>query len=130
MATYKPKHGCAVQGCPCLAERGKKYCDNHAYMEQPKDAYEKYRASSSERGYGKRWQRERKIYLASHPFCVECMKEGKYVIATDVDHIIPHRGDKALFWDENNLQALCHSCHSKKTNLEDHYPEYKYEFKR
>jgi len=40
--------------------------------------------------------------------------------AVVVDHIIPHRGDLALFWDEkNNWQALCHRCHSRKTARED-----------
>jgi 5-methylcytosine-specific restriction endonuclease McrA len=28
-----------------------------------------------------------------------------------VDHIIPHKGDKALFWDEKNWQPLCKYCH-------------------
>ena len=54
------------------------------------------------------------------------MKAGRYVRATDVDHIVPHRGDPALFWDEENWQALCHSCHSKKTRNEDHDPVYHY----
>jgi 5-methylcytosine-specific restriction endonuclease McrA len=27
------------------------------------------------------------------------------------DHIIPHRGDEALFWDRTNLQCLCKTCH-------------------
>ncbi|WP_232215651.1 HNH endonuclease signature motif containing protein [Paracoccus sp. J55] len=32
--------------------------------------------------------------------------------ATVVDHIKPHRGDQALFWNWNNWQALCTGCHS------------------
>jgi 5-methylcytosine-specific restriction endonuclease McrA len=27
------------------------------------------------------------------------------------DHIMPHRGDERLFWDEANLQCLCKACH-------------------
>ena len=50
--------------------------------------------------------------------------EGRYVKATDVDHIVPHRGDKKLFWDESNWQALCHRHHSIKTRNEDQTPEY------
>ncbi|HWL55465.1 MAG TPA: HNH endonuclease [Paracoccus sp. (in: a-proteobacteria)] len=39
--------------------------------------------------------------------------------ATLVDHIKPHRGDKALFWNWNNWQALCAPCHSSvKQSLE------------
>jgi len=29
-----------------------------------------------------------------------------------VDHIRPHRGDLGLFWDSNNWQSLCWTCHS------------------
>jgi 5-methylcytosine-specific restriction enzyme A len=28
-----------------------------------------------------------------------------------VDHITPHKGNLALFWAEDNLQALCKGCH-------------------
>lgn len=35
------------------------------------------------------------------------------------DHIIPHRGDPALFWDMSNLQTLTKQCHdSNKQRLE------------
>lgn len=30
------------------------------------------------------------------------------------DHMKPHRGNEALFWDEGNLQTLCKSCHDGK----------------
>jgi 5-methylcytosine-specific restriction protein A len=36
-----------------------------------------------------------------------------------VDHIIPHKGDKDLFWDSNNWQPLCKTCHDEKTARED-----------
>ncbi len=29
-----------------------------------------------------------------------------------IDHITPHKGDLALFYDPANLQLLCGSCHS------------------
>ena len=32
-----------------------------------------------------------------------------------LDRVIPHRGDQNLFWDEDNWQALCKSCHDRKT---------------
>ena len=35
------------------------------------------------------------------------------------DHIQPHRGDAALFWDENNLQCLCKTCHDSTKQRED-----------
>jgi predicted kinase len=36
-----------------------------------------------------------------------------------VDHIIPHKGDYELFWDEGNWQTLCKRCHDVKTATED-----------
>ena len=73
------------------------------------------RGGASARGYDSRWQKARKSFLQKHPLCVECYKAGKLTPATVVDHIIPHRGDQKLFWDENNWQALCKECHDKKT---------------
>jgi 5-methylcytosine-specific restriction enzyme A len=77
------------------------------------------RKGSTARGYGYKWQQARAGYLAKHPLCVECEKEGRVVAATDVDHIIPHKGDMVLFWDSDNWQPLCKSHHSEKTARED-----------
>ena len=82
--------------------------------------------SAAGRGYGVAWRKARKQYLEEHPLCVECMKEGRYVKATVVDHIIPHRGNKTLFWDQRNWQALCKRCHDRKTMTRDRIQKYKY----
>jgi len=39
--------------------------------------------------------------------------------ATVVDHIIPHKGDYKLMYDQNNLQSLCKYHHDVKTATED-----------
>ena len=44
-------------------------------------------------------------------------------MATVADHIIPHKGNLELFWDEGNLQALCKSCHDRKTAKEGRWGE-------
>lgn len=75
--------------------------------------------SSTQRGYGYKWQQARAGYLAKHPLCANCQKEGRVEEATEVDHVIPHRGDMTLFWDQANWQALCKPCHSAKTASED-----------
>lgn len=51
---------------------------------------------------------------------------GEMVKATVVDHIIPHRGDQKLFWDQRNWQSLCKQCHDRKTLTEDIHPTYRY----
>ena len=73
------------------------------------------RGGADARGYDARWRRARKAFLQRHPLCAECMKEGKLTPATVVDHIVPHRGDPRLFWDEKNWQPLCKECHDRKT---------------
>ena len=65
--------------------------------------------------YGSKWDRERLIFLRAHPLCVMCQEQGRVTAATVVDHIIPHRGDMSLFWDERNWQSLCERCHDEKT---------------
>lgn len=77
------------------------------------------RETATQRGYGGAWQRARLAYLQHHPLCVQCESEGKVTAASVVDHITPHKGDKGLFWDSNNWQALCKPCHSRKTAKED-----------
>lgn len=80
----------------------------------------------AERGYGAKWQRERRKFLESNPFCVKCYEEGHITMATVVDHIVPHRGDQKLFWDRGNWQPLCEHHHNVKTMTEDRYVEYKF----
>jgi len=57
--------------------------------------------------------------LKCNPLCVECKKQGKITPATVVDHIVPHKGDQEKFWDPNNHQSLCDTCHNRKTAKED-----------
>ena len=116
----KPMVPCKHPGCPELVPSGTKYCEKHKGL-HPEEV-----RSATGRGYGAAWRKARKQYLEVHPLCAECIKEGRYVKATDVDHIVPHRGDQKLFWDRSNWQALCHRHHSMKTRWEDQTPEYKY----
>ena len=117
---YKPNTPCKHPGCAALVPVGVKYCEEHKRL-HPEEV-----RPASRRGYGPRWQSARKKYLEAHPLCVECLKEGRYVKATDIDHVRAHRGDPKLFWDQSNWQALCHRHHSIKTRREDMHPEYKY----
>lgn len=48
-----------------------------------------------------------------------CEDEGRLTPATIVDHIIPHRGDTALFWDTDNWQPLCKLHHDKVKQAEE-----------
>jgi 5-methylcytosine-specific restriction protein A len=54
------------------------------------------------------------MVLAQQPFCVACQRVGRVALATDVDHIVPLSAGGTNAAD--NLQPLCHSCHSRKTS--------------
>lgn len=61
-----------------------------------------------------RWKVLRLHILADEPICVLCHE----AVATEVDHIEPYQpGDD--FFNPNNLQSLCKSCHSSKTQRFD-----------
>lgn len=65
-----------------------------------------------------RWRQLRALVLkeAGHVCqCEACAQTGRATAANTVDHIRPHRGDPALFWNRRNLQAMSAECHSAKT---------------
>jgi 5-methylcytosine-specific restriction endonuclease McrA len=77
------------------------------------------RPSARARGYNHEWRKARLDFLATHSHCRECSNHGVTALATVIDHIIPHRGDKRLFWSRANWQPLCAPCHnSTKQRLE------------
>lgn len=119
----KPLRPCAHPGCPELVRTG--YCGKH----KPKDRQRR----SAEAADWHTWYTLpvwtddlRPTQLLREPFCRECtrraVREGlpylMRVRATDVDHIVPHRGVWSRFIDRSNLQSLCHACHSRKTMAE------------
>ena len=53
------------------------------------------------------------------PLSADHGRQSEVVAAVVVDHIWPHKGDRALFWDRGNWQSLCKACHDRKTALED-----------
>lgn len=74
------------------------------------------RANSCQRGYDAQWRKARLQWLAEHPLCEECERQGLTTVATVVDHRVPHRGDAELFWDSaHNWQSLCVYHHNRKT---------------
>ena len=119
---YKPRVPCQHPGCPELVEPGKRYCEKHKAM-HPEAV-----RSARKAGYSKQWEKASKRYLQSHPLCARCMAKDPpvYRKAEVTDHIIPHRGDPKLFWNESNWQPLCKRCHDIKTLTEDINPEYRY----
>lgn len=66
----------------------------------------------------KRWKNLRLRILNQTPYCQQCWRDkNQYVYANVVDHIIDHRGNERLMWDEANLQSMCKPCHDHKNGL-------------
>jgi 5-methylcytosine-specific restriction protein A len=116
MPPFRAKTICNKPGCGKLTDDGA-YCEAHKqYRRQIADAK---RENSSKRLYNYAWQKARKYYLQRNPLCRTCKKQGITKQANVVDHIIPHKGDYDLFWDEDNWQSMCKECHDIKTARED-----------
>lgn len=108
-----------IPGCPaftcddenCLAKKTKQ----HLIARKETDTFREHR---QDRYQTAQWGKLRAKTLSRYPLCLRCLKFDILTPATIADHIIPHRGDWSLFINSDNLQGLCHSCHSYKTNRE------------
>jgi 5-methylcytosine-specific restriction endonuclease McrA len=81
-----------------------------------KRAADRRRGSARARGYTSKWDKAAKSYLSRHPLCLYCelgaFGDAPRTTAADcVDHIIPHKGDQARFWDTSNWAPSCQPCH-------------------
>jgi 5-methylcytosine-specific restriction protein A len=111
---YKAKKPCKYQGCPNLTDGS--YCEVHA--KQNAREYEKYRRDPDTRKrYNREWTRIRDRYIAAHPLCEKCERNGRVVTAQEVHHIKPLSAGGTH--DEGNLMALCKRCHSGITRSEN-----------
>lgn len=109
-ATKKP---CYHPGCPELTFTT--YCEKHE--KKNSGQYNKNRPDRHDL-YDSQWAKASKLFLAKNPLCEECLKYNVLRPSKETDHIIPHNGNYKLFWNSDNWQALCKTCHSQKTNKE------------
>ncbi|MBT3142904.1 HNH endonuclease [Ruegeria litorea] len=117
-----PRKVCVAAGCDDLALAGLSYCADHERRRKDRLKEKRAKAQTSEAAVtsralyaDQRWVRASKAFLRCNPLCADCAELGAVEVATDVDHITPHKGNRKLFWDRKNWQALCHPCHSRKT---------------
>ena len=100
-------HFCAEPGCNVLAS-GRR-CRTHAALrehERPNYALRRqYRTPQ--------WKALRARILRDQAYqCADCKQ---ILPRLEVDHIAKHHGNMRQFWNRANLQALCRTCHQRKT---------------
>ena len=101
-----PLHKCNEVGCNALVRVPR--CEEHKSTggcNAPGDPFYS----------GRRWRKLREKFLSVHPICTDCNLIGRTTAAVDVHHKARRRDSPELAYEWSNLDALCHSCHSKET---------------
>lgn len=108
----RPGSACRRTGCAGIVRDGT--CSVCGLLrKQRMQLHDAQRGTAAQRGYDARWQRVRAMFLQVHPLCEDCASQGRVTPATDVHHMVAKRdGGEDI---EDNLLALCHACHSKRT---------------
>lgn len=103
-----PPKPCTKPGCKVYATKGAR-CDEHqppAWKDRPENSE-----------YGWAWSRKRKRILRRDGYiCHALIKCNGLARATEVDHIVPKFEGGTE--DDDNLQAICTTCHRAKTRAE------------
>lgn len=116
---------CVVPGCEDVARPGGNRCAEHEAERKARRKASRAAAQRTEHAASwralyadRRWRHASAGFLRRNKWCADCGALGVHELATDVDHVVPHKGDRRLFWNRSNWQALCHRCHSRKTARE------------
>jgi len=117
---YSAPKPCKHTGCKEVTHNKDSYCEHHTPTHTHKWESDKVRGTATERGYGYRWQKLRKVILRRDSYlCQPCEREGKATPAQAVDHIRPK--SQGGTDDYENLQSICSVCHNIKTQKEGDY---------
>lgn len=121
MPTQAPKP-CCHPGCRALVRDGTTRCEQHKRASTGSFA-DRERGSRKDRGYGHDWDKKReRILKRDNGLCQECLRNGLLTpvghkpYSAYCDHII-NKAEGGTD-DDDNLQTLCRSCHTKKTDQE------------
>lgn len=84
------------------------------YVKDKQRAFVGMDKSNSHIYNSRQWRKLRQMVLHKQPICVMCEQKNRYTTANTIDHIQSINKGGAI-WSMNNLQALCSSCHNKKS---------------
>lgn len=109
-----PVRAPSLRACGCVVASGQRCQHMIANDRERKARHDQQRPSARQRGYDSKWDQARADFLRAHPRCAMCGTPSRVV-----DHKIPHRGDRKLFWRRSNWQALCTPCHSSRKQSQE-----------
>jgi 5-methylcytosine-specific restriction protein A len=109
----KPPTPCAMPGCGRHAHG--RFCDEHQreHNKQRNRQANKRRPSPHKQGYTRAWNKLSRMRRRRYPMCERCHRAP----SQQTDHIVPKSRGGTDDWE--SLEALCGSCHSRKTASED-----------
>lgn len=108
------QHICSGCGCITSAKSYCPVCEKKRVARRWQSFQQKRRARGENIYNTKAWQVLRLTALERDRWlCQECLRQGIYTSATDVDHIVPRSLGGSD--DLENLQSLCRDCHKRKT---------------
>ena len=115
---------CLFPACHNMAVNNTAYCEIHANCGKNggnsgkngngRKPFASAKRSSENFYNTSRWRTLRRKHIEKEPYCVRCGSEQDLT----VDHIQNADGNQRLFFNENNLQTLCRTCHNQKTLAE------------
>lgn len=108
---------CRYPGCAAVLDVPG-YCVAHAALRH-RDYGRARRGFDAQTGFyqSRQWRVVRAAFLRENPLCAACAGRGGLVPAKVVDHVVPIK-DGGARYEATNLQALCISCHNRKTARE------------
>jgi len=103
-----PPSPCTQARCTKYATR-KSRCEDHQHK-----AWDHNGKTRHQRGYGNNWVKLRKQALTRDDYlCQECLREGIYTQAKEVDHVIPKTNGGTDHM--SNLESICKPHHKQKS---------------
>jgi len=73
--------------------------------------------------YDWRWTKASKAFIARNPYCIGCRAAGRTELTALTDHVVPHKGDRALFWNAEGWQPSCRWHHDVVKQALEHMYE-------
>ena len=111
----RPKRACLERGCLAYAETIGRCAEHAAPILRERQRRDRADEPGRRFYHTTRWKALRAAILRAEPLCRACAAQGRPEPATEIDHVLRHRGSAALFWMQANLQPLCATCHIAKT---------------